>query len=97
MRTVLCFAAILATAGCAARPSHAMITKVPTVDCTPQLIKAQTPCLGPVEYVGGAQWQDPADAVRPIVPSQLTPLGCFLHEMIFWHKPLECRKAKKSP
>lgn len=96
MKATLCIAAVLAIAGCAARPPHAMITKAPTVDCTPELIKGGTPCLGPVQYVGDSTWQDGAEAVRPIVPSQLTPVGCFLHEVIFWHKPLECRKAKKA-
>lgn len=66
---------LLILVGCAANPPH------------PKLVAPQA--LAP------AQWQcnirNECTLVRSWQPSQLTPLGCWIHTMVTWKKAEECK------
>ena len=76
---------------CASRPPHAMIVQSPSVNCTPALLKSHAPCLAP------PQFDENGDLYQSWQPSQLTPLGCFLHKVItFGNVPLECKRPARK-
>ena len=72
------FTSLILLMGCAANPPHARMI-------TPQ-------ALGPA--VWQCNLQNECTLVRPWKPSQLTPLGCWIHTMVMWKKAMECNKEK---
>ena len=89
MRTITVFALLLMT-GCAARTPHVKITQAPTRICQPnEKPSAENPCLGEQSWQCDGQGQ--CELVRSWQPSQLSPVGCWIHEAITWHVPMECK------
>jgi hypothetical protein len=89
--TVILILALLLLVGCAARPPHAKITQPPSLDCTPDLEKAHTPCLLPPHI------DQDGYLVQSWEPSQLTPVGCWLHRIVFFGDwPMECKRVTEA-
>lgn len=75
--------------GCASRPPHSRIAEPPKLLCTAELRAAGTPCLS------DPYWNGTGDLVQSWVPSQLSPFGCWMHRIIFFSVPEECKGTKK--
>jgi hypothetical protein len=73
---LLIFVVLALLTGCASRPPHPPITE-PIALGSPYW---QCDGRGDCELAQG--WQ----------PSQLSPVGCWLHEAVFFHRPMECKQ-----
>lgn len=67
--------ALIFLTGCAANPPH------------PKMLVPQA--LGPEQWSCDVSGE--CMLVRPWEPSQLTPLGCWIHTLVTWKKAEECR------